>query len=112
MSGHKIIDGLKDAVAGNFDRVTIEGQVWVKRDSEIDGWERLLDEIERLRNHVASAEGAMQEMIQVAANADAEIERLRAALTEIYNGEHMTGAEAMAIATAALSPQQGSGDPK
>lgn len=34
----------------------------------------------RLKNQVASAEVAMQEMIQVAANADAEIERLRAAL--------------------------------
>jgi hypothetical protein len=28
MSGAKIIEGLKDAVAGNFSRVTIEGQVW------------------------------------------------------------------------------------
>lgn len=29
-SGNKIIDGLKDAVAGNFSRVTIDGEVWVK----------------------------------------------------------------------------------
>lgn len=29
-SGSKIIDGLKDAVAGNLSRVTIDGEVWVK----------------------------------------------------------------------------------
>jgi hypothetical protein len=28
MSGQKIVEGLKDAVAGNFSRVTIEGQTW------------------------------------------------------------------------------------
>jgi len=28
VSGAKIIEGLKDAAAGNFSRVTIEGQVW------------------------------------------------------------------------------------
>ena len=33
MSGQKIIDGLKDAVAGNFSRVTIDGQVWVRADA-------------------------------------------------------------------------------
>ncbi len=33
MSGKKIIDGLKDALAGNFARVTIEGQHWVREDA-------------------------------------------------------------------------------
>lgn len=33
MSGQKIIDGLKDAVVGNFARVTIDGQVWVRLDN-------------------------------------------------------------------------------
>jgi len=33
MSGKKIIDGLKDAVAGNFSRVTIDGQVWERIDT-------------------------------------------------------------------------------
>jgi hypothetical protein len=28
--GHKIIQGLEEAAAGNFARVTIEGQAWVK----------------------------------------------------------------------------------
>lgn len=28
-TGHKILEGLKDAVAGNFAAVTIEGQRWV-----------------------------------------------------------------------------------
>lgn len=29
MSGAKIIDGLKEAIAGDLHRVTIDGQVWV-----------------------------------------------------------------------------------
>jgi hypothetical protein len=37
MSGAKIIEGLRDAVAGNFTTVTIEGQRWV-RDS---GWQSM-----------------------------------------------------------------------
>ncbi len=28
MSGQKIINGLKDAIAGNLSRVTVEGQTW------------------------------------------------------------------------------------
>src|ERR1700683_1196912 len=32
-AGQKIIDGLKDAIAGNFSRVTIEGQTWTRRDA-------------------------------------------------------------------------------
>lgn len=30
MSGQKIIDGLKEAIAGDLSRVTIDGQVWVR----------------------------------------------------------------------------------
>jgi hypothetical protein len=30
MSGAKIIEGLKEAIAGNLARVTIDGQVWAK----------------------------------------------------------------------------------
>ena len=29
-AGRKIIEGLQEAVAGNFSRVTIEGQTWVR----------------------------------------------------------------------------------
>jgi hypothetical protein len=29
-AGKKILDGLKAAAAGNFSRVTIEGQTWVR----------------------------------------------------------------------------------
>lgn len=36
MSGQKIIDGLKQAVAGDFARVTIEGQTWVRADADRD----------------------------------------------------------------------------
>lgn len=32
MSRQKIIDGLKDAIAGNLDRVTIDGQAWERTD--------------------------------------------------------------------------------
>lgn len=31
--GQKIIDGLKDAVEGNFSRVTVAGQTWVRLDT-------------------------------------------------------------------------------
>ncbi len=30
--GEKILDGLQDAVAGNFTRVTIKGQTWVREE--------------------------------------------------------------------------------
>lgn len=30
--GRKIIEGLQDAVRGNFSRVTLQGQVWVRHD--------------------------------------------------------------------------------
>lgn len=36
-AGRRIIDGLKDAVAGNFASVTIEGQRWVRADTA--GWQ-------------------------------------------------------------------------
>jgi hypothetical protein len=39
MNGKKIIDGLRDAVAGNFASVLIEGQKWV-RDDDPDAFER------------------------------------------------------------------------
>lgn len=32
-TAHKIIDGLKDAIAGNFTRITVEGQTWVRADN-------------------------------------------------------------------------------
>jgi len=35
MSGRKIIEGLQEAVAGNFSRVTIEGQTWVRLESDV-----------------------------------------------------------------------------
>lgn len=60
MGGQKIIDGLKDAIAGNLDRVTIDGQVWVRRDAEI---ERLREEIKRL------------EELWLAADAEARVHR-------------------------------------
>jgi hypothetical protein len=40
--GARILAGLQDAFAGNFARVTIEGQVWCRLDSLMPGmcWER------------------------------------------------------------------------
>lgn len=32
MSGHKIIEGLQQAVDGDFGRVTIGGQIWLRAD--------------------------------------------------------------------------------
>jgi hypothetical protein len=40
-NGAKIIQGLKQAVAGNFVRVTVEGQTWVRlpdRDASADNY--------------------------------------------------------------------------
>lgn len=59
-SGQKIIEGLKDAIAGKFDRVTIDGQVWVKNDA----------------SHLAKLQGVNDLQHK-------EIEALRAALEKI-----------------------------
>lgn len=32
MSTHKIVEGLKEAVAGNVARITVDGQTWVRSD--------------------------------------------------------------------------------
>lgn len=34
MSGQKIIDGLREAIAGKLDRVLINGEVWVKLETD------------------------------------------------------------------------------
>lgn len=90
MSGHKIIEGLRDAVAGNFARVTIDGQIWVKRDStEV---ERLEDIAESARDLVALWESPV---IQGLARADrnAAIEETKAALIEAVNATVAQSAE-------------------
>lgn len=56
MAGQKIIDGLKDAVAGNFDRFTVEGQTWERRhtgkplvsDDEVRAAKRVLDQMAQM----------------------------------------------------------------
>lgn len=53
--GQKIVDSLKEAVAGNFARVTVGGVTWVRNDTHVDkatAWDELAKknaEIERLR---------------------------------------------------------------
>lgn len=46
MSGAKIIEGLKEAVAGDMTRVTIEGQTWLRADTLA----RDLQDIMRINN--------------------------------------------------------------
>lgn len=52
MSAAKIVEALKEAVAGDLSRVTVEGQIWVRKD-EIENYERsyksMWDEIFRVR---------------------------------------------------------------
>lgn len=55
MSGRKIIDSLKGAVAGNFSRVTIDGQTWQKVDplcpagfSHLDSWNAAIESAARV----------------------------------------------------------------
>lgn len=52
MAGQKIIEGLRDAVRGNFERVTIDGQVWVRQQPKVP---RTLLDGHMSRNQVAAA---------------------------------------------------------
>jgi len=73
MSGAKIIAGLKDAIAGNLSRVTIEGQTWVREDGVSDEQSafhqaqarcsQLTVECTRLRVEKAGLVAALQGMI-------------------------------------------------
>jgi len=44
MSGKKIIDGLKEAAAGNFSRVTLDGQVWVREYPSVPPKDKVFEE--------------------------------------------------------------------
>jgi hypothetical protein len=61
-SGREIIDGLRDAVAGNLSRVLIYGQTWVRRDGPAEKRIAELEDALRLvmigGNHVALLIGA------------------------------------------------------
>lgn len=52
MSGHKIIEGLKQAIAGDISRVTIDGQTWVRRNAETDDLWDLVDALAKLRREL------------------------------------------------------------
>src|SRR5262245_11587607 len=74
MSGQKIIDGLKEAIAGDIARVTIEGQVWVREGDRPLGqnwpnaYAELREKYERLRADLAmlgmKADNAKREAIK------------------------------------------------
>lgn len=89
--GRKIIDGLKDAVAGNFVRVTIEGQTWQRIDDLPDN---PADEIDRLR-------AALDQFKQRFNDATGECARLRQALGKITKHPDTPG-PVMQIACEAL----------
>ena len=70
--GQRIIDGLKDAIAGNFASVTIDGQTWQRVDrgspaSPPEGW-RMIDSAPVLklsRDDVASLRTALIARVEV-----------------------------------------------
>lgn len=50
-AGQRIIEGLNDAIAGNFARIYIGGQTWVRMDNdERDKLRQALTEIKRLKS--------------------------------------------------------------
>jgi hypothetical protein len=53
-TGQKILDGLKDAVAGNLARVTIDGQTWERIRPSIDegGKSRMDDARQELKRRI------------------------------------------------------------
>lgn len=78
------------AAAARIGEVTPPADLFDQAANEIESERRLREQLAdalaratgRLETRVAAAEGAMQEMIEVGRKADAEIERLRAALEE------------------------------
>lgn len=72
-STHKIIDGLKNAFAGNLSRVTIEGQVWERQVAPIAND---IDAVEGLQHLLAvlPMKGAHRSVI-VAAITELEVSR-------------------------------------
>ena len=60
MSGQKIIDGLKDAIEGDFTSVIIEGQKWVRADALHADQQ----EIMRINNTLRAALGFIGELAE------------------------------------------------
>lgn len=72
MSAHKIVEGIKGAIAGNITRVTVEGQTWVReKPPGLD--------IKLLRA-AGDALAAAASDVRPTAPASAQIERLNAAV--------------------------------
>lgn len=79
MGGSKIIEGLKDAVAGNLSRVTIGGETWAKvNDIHADQQEimRINNSLRDLGNELAGAAGE----VHPTAPSSASIDRLHRAI--------------------------------
>lgn len=94
MSGQKIIDGIKNAIAGNFVRVTIDGQTWVRRDEPtVPLTERQLQRV--ISEHRAEIERLRTERDQAIANFEAlalEVERLRIIAADYQALQHRANA--------------------
>ncbi len=66
-SGQKILDGLREAAAGNFVRVTIDGQTWTRHDagSPEDRLADVRDHIADLTQKVDITESALREIAEI-----------------------------------------------
>lgn len=62
--GSRVLDGLRDAVAGNFAAVTIEGETWVKQGHEDEA-------LDRARSRIAALEEALKPFAEAADTVEA-----------------------------------------
>lgn len=63
MSGKRIIDGLRDALAGNIARVTIEGVTWV-RSNTLSPEERRLRQKAAARKYIQGEKGKLRRKLR------------------------------------------------
>jgi hypothetical protein len=90
----KIAAGLKDAIDGNFARVTIEGQTWVRLDAEPPPptWKEVLQ---------AAPDASLKELAIKAALADLPVNsRPEEVLATVWDEAFQAGYEAAAAACA------------
>jgi hypothetical protein len=76
--GRKIIEGLQDAVRGNFTRVTLQGQVWVRHD------------VGSPEHELSTARAKVAELTERADVLEAEVQKLTSLLWAIVDGDELS----------------------